>query len=147
MHKPDLHIRRMSAHQSPPQLAHPPIQNLANDQILTPEIMRTLITLYISPNNQPEFNKDYFLSPILAPEPLLAQFPKTYFLTGERDPLVDDTMIFAGRLRQTKLNQFIDAQEMGLVDERRIFDEKEHVEVSLLPGISHGFFPDGELFP
>ena len=119
----------------------------ANDQILTPEIMRTLITLYISPNNQPEFNKDYFLSPILAPEPLLAQFPKTYFLTGERDPLVDDTMIFAGRLRQTKLNQFIDAQEMSLVDERRIFDEKEHVEVSLLPGISHGFFQMVSFFP
>jgi len=119
----------------------------ANDRILTPEIMRTLIILYIGPKNQPNFNKDYFLSPILAPESLLAQFPKTYFLTGERDPLVDDTMIFAGCLRQAKLNQFLDVQDIGLVDERRIFDEKDHMEVSLLPGISHGFFQMVSFFP
>lgn len=56
-------------------------------------------------------------------------------------------MTFAGRLRQAKLNQFLDAQEMGLIDTRRIFDEKHHMEVSLLPGISHGFFQMVSFFP
>lgn len=49
----------------------------ANDRILTPKIMRTLIILYIGPHNQPNFNKSYFLSPILAPDSLLTQFPRS----------------------------------------------------------------------
>lgn len=129
------------------QFAVSSVLSYANDRILTPELMRALIILYVGPHSRPNFNKDYLLSPVLAPESLLAQFPKTYFLTGERDPLVDDTLIFAGRLRQAKLNQFLERQELGLVDERRTFDEKDHVEVSLLPGISHGFFQMVSFFP
>ena len=71
-----------------------------NDRILSPEMMRAMIILYIGPHNRPDFSTDFLLSPLLAPDSLLCRFPKTYFLTGERDPLVDDTVIFAGRLRQ-----------------------------------------------
>ncbi len=73
-----------------------------NDRVLTPEMMRAMIILYIGPHNRPDFASDYLLCPILAPDVLLARFPKTYFLTGERDPLVDDTVIFSGRLRRVK---------------------------------------------
>lgn len=120
-----------------------------NDRILSPEMMRAMIILYIGPHNRPDFSTDFLLSPILAPEALLARFPKTYILTGERDPLVDDTVIFAGRLRQAKLHKFRERQELGLEKSHVEFDEKEHVEVTLIPGISHGFlqfagfFPDG----
>ncbi|KAL1850914.1 hypothetical protein Plec18170_006751 [Paecilomyces lecythidis] len=120
-----------------------------NDRILTPEMMRAMIILYIGPYNRPDFSTDFLLSPVLASETLLARFPKTYFLTGERDPLVDDTVIFAGRLRQAKLHRFRERQELGLEKSHAEFNEKDHVEVSLIPGISHGFlqfalfFPDG----
>ncbi|PYH90770.1 alpha/beta-hydrolase [Aspergillus ellipticus CBS 707.79] len=118
-----------------------------SDRILTPEMMRAMIILYIGPHNRPDFNTDYLLSPALAPEALLARFPKTYFVTGERDPLVDDTVIFAGRLRQAKLRQFQERQELGLEKSSRSFNEKDHVEVSLIPGISHGFMQMAGLFP
>ncbi|KAL9119332.1 MAG: hypothetical protein Q9187_004113, partial [Circinaria calcarea] len=104
-----------------------------NDRILTPEMMRAMIILYVGPHNRPDFSTDYLLSPLLAPEALLARFPKTYFLTGERDPLVDDTVIFAGRLRQAKYNLFVQRKELGLIEAKDEFDEKDHVEVTLIP--------------
>ena len=118
-----------------------------NDRILTPEMMRAMIILYVGPHNRPDFSTDYLLSPLLAPEALLANFPKTCFLTGERDPLVDDTVIFAGRLRQAKQNQFVQRKELGLLSRRDDFDERDHVEVKLIPGISHGFLQFVGIFP
>ena len=118
-----------------------------NDRILTPEMMRAMIILYVGPHNRPDFSTDYLLSPLLAPEALLAHFPKTYFLTGERDPLVDDTVIFAGRLRQAKHNLFVQRKELGLLNSKEEFDEKDHVEVTLIPGISHGFLQFVSIFP
>ncbi|OKL62073.1 hypothetical protein UA08_02953 [Talaromyces atroroseus] len=119
------------------------------DRVLTPEMMRAMIILYIGPHNRPDFKTDFLLSPVLAPDAILAAFPKTYFITGERDPLVDDTVIFAGRIRQAKLQRFRERQDLGLEKSQLEFNEKEHVEVNLIPGISHGFvnfpgiFPDG----
>ena len=118
-----------------------------NDRILTPEMMRAMIILYLGPHNRPDFSTDYLLSPLLAPEALLANFPKTFFLTGERDPLVDDTVIFAGRLRQAKHNDFIQKKELGLLSAKDRFDEKDHVDVHLIPGISHGFLQFVAFFP
>ena len=118
-----------------------------NDRILTPEMMRAMIILYIGPYNRPDFSTDFLLSPLLAPEALLAHFPKTYFLTGERDPLVDDTVIFAGRIRQAKLQHFRERQDLGLEKSSAQFDEKRHVEVTLIPGISHGFLNIVSVFP
>ncbi|KAI9695308.1 MAG: hypothetical protein M1820_008715 [Bogoriella megaspora] len=118
-----------------------------NDRILTPEMMRAMIILYIGPHNRPDFATDFLLSPLLAPEALLTRFPKTYFLTGERDPLVDDTVIFAGRIRQAKLSKFTERKEMGLEQPNAIFREEDFVEVSLIPGISHGFLQFVSVFP
>ena len=118
-----------------------------NDRVLTPEMMRAMIILYVGPHNRPDFATDYLLSPLLAPEALLIKFPKTYFLTGERDPLVDDTVIFAGRLRQAKNNDFVQRKELGLLNSRDEFDDKDHVEVTLIPGISHGFLQFVSIFP
>ncbi|KAL7267924.1 hypothetical protein RUND412_009472 [Rhizina undulata] len=114
-----------------------------NDRILTPEMMRAMVILYIGPHNRPDFTTDYFLSPICAPESLLAQFPKTYFLTGERDPLVDDTVIMAGRIRAAKRAVWKSRYELGLV---RGEDER-NVEVRLVEGISHGFLQMAALWP
>lgn len=118
-----------------------------NDRILTPEMMRAMIILYVGPHNRPDFSTDFLLSPLLAPEALLANFPKTYFLTGERDPLVDDTVIFAGRLRQAKYNAFVQRKELGIIGSKDVFDERDHVEVALIPGISHGFLQFASIFP
>ncbi|KAI9681294.1 MAG: hypothetical protein M1817_002577 [Caeruleum heppii] len=133
------------------RLAMSSMISYTNDRILTPEMMRAMIILYVGPHNRPDFSTDFLLSPLLAPEALLARFPKTYFLTGERDPLVDDTVIFAGRIRQAKYAQWRERGELGLLNSREAkrFEERDHVNVTLVPGISHGFlqfvsvFPDG----
>jgi acetyl esterase/lipase len=117
-----------------------------NDRILTPEMLRAMIILYIGPHNRPDFTTDYLLSPVLAPDALLARFPKTYFLTGERDPLVDDTVIMAGRIRQAKQSRWRERRELGLTGGREM-NESEWLEVSLIPGISHGFLQLVGVYP
>jgi acetyl esterase/lipase len=118
-----------------------------NDRILSPEMMRAMIILYIGAHNRPDFSQDYLLSPILAPDSLLASFPKTYFLTGERDPLVDDTVIFAGRLRRAKMARHQADQDGRSMHLKREFDDRDVVEVALIPGISHGFLQFVGVFP
>lgn len=58
--------------------------------------------LFIGPHRNPDFAHDYHLSPVLAPSHILAQFPPLLMTCGEKDPFVDDTVIFAGRLREAK---------------------------------------------
>jgi len=118
-----------------------------NDRILTPEMMRAMIILYIGPHYRPDFSTDFLLSPLLAPESLLARFPRTWMLTGERDPLVDDTVIFAGRLRQAKRAEWHTARELGLTWARGEFREEDWVNVDLIPGISHGFLQFVSVYP
>ncbi|KND00948.1 uncharacterized protein SPPG_04049 [Spizellomyces punctatus DAOM BR117] len=73
------------------------------DRIITPEMMRAMALLYLGTSPVPvDLASDYYLSPVMAPDDLLARFPKTYLLCGEKDPFVDDTVVFAGRLRENK---------------------------------------------
>ena len=58
--------------------------------------------LYMGPSRSPDFATDYYISPILAPPGLLAHFPPVYLICGEKDPFVDDTVIFAGKIREAK---------------------------------------------
>lgn len=121
-----------------------------NDRVLTPEMMRAMIILYIGPHNRPDFSQDYLLSPVLAPDALLAKFPKTYFLTGERDPLVDDTVVFAGRLRRAKEAEFMQNMplESPISDSREAgYDDQDAAEVMLIPGTSHGFMQFPTVYP
>lgn len=64
--------------------------------------MRAMAILYIGPHRNPDFSTDYYISPILTPAQLLAQFPPLLMQCGEKDPFVDDTVIFAGRVREAK---------------------------------------------
>ncbi|KAH7133350.1 Alpha/Beta hydrolase protein [Dactylonectria estremocensis] len=121
-----------------------------NDRVLTPEMMRAMIILYIGEHNRPDFSQDYLLCPVLAPEALLVNFPKTYFLTGERDPLVDDTVIFAARLRRAKEAAFL--QESSTRNKKSDgkepeFNERDVAEVMLIPGTSHGFMQFPAVYP
>ncbi|KAG0172585.1 hypothetical protein DFQ28_004882 [Apophysomyces sp. BC1034] len=95
-----------------------------NDRIIPPDLMRAMAIMYLGPHNYPDFESDYLLSPVVAPLELLAQFPKTYMMCGEKDPFVDDTVIFAGRIRQAK---------------RQFHSNEDDVRVEFLQGISHAF--------
>ena len=66
--------------------------------------------LYIGPRRNPDFETDYYISPVLAPAHLLAHFPPVYLICGERDPFVDDTVIFSGRVREAKRSRRREAE-------------------------------------
>ena len=117
-----------------------------NDRILSPELLRGMVIMYVGEENRPDLGQDFLLSPIRAPEELLREFPKVFMLTGERDPLCDDTAIFEGRLRLAHLHKFQSRKELGLISERTRFDEKQYVEVEFIPGVSHGFLQFGSIY-
>ena len=119
------------------RVAVPSMISYFSDRLLNPEMMRAMIILYVGPHRKPNFATDYYLSPVLAPDYILSRFPKTYFMTGERDPLVDDTCIMAGRLRQAKRN----------AARRENFDTEAEVKINLIKGISHGFLQMAALYP
>lgn len=68
--------------------------------------------MYIGPHRNPDFKTDYRISPILTPSYLLAQYPPLLMQCGERDPFVDDTVIFAGRIREAKRARKIELELM-----------------------------------
>lgn len=68
--------------------------------------------LYIGPHLNPDFATDYHISPILTPSQLLAQFPPLLMQCGEKDPFVDDTIIFAGRVREAKRQRKYELMEL-----------------------------------
>lgn len=89
--------------------------------------------VYLGPHATPNFNTDYLLCPIHTPDEILAQFPTTYMMCGERDPFVDDTVILAGRIRQARLKY---RQEHPLDED---FPQGDGVRVKFLEGMSHAF--------
>ncbi|KAK9324262.1 Alpha/Beta hydrolase protein [Lipomyces orientalis] len=117
------------------------------DKIITPEMLRAMIILYIGPHSRPDFTTDYLLSPVNAPSELLAKFPKVYMICGEVDPLVDDTVIFAGRLREAKRSAMLRYEALAMSKPPSIQSESEFVDVMLIRGISHGFMQLPFLLP
>jgi acetyl esterase/lipase len=101
-----------------------------------------IFIVYLGPHSYPDFDTDYLLSPIVAPSSLLSQFPKIYMMCGEKDPFVDDTVIFAGRIRKAK-------REMNRKSHHHE-DDSESVTVRIMEGMSHAFLqmipflPDGD---
>lgn len=89
--------------------------------------------MYLGPHAPPDFGTDCLLSPIHTPDEILAHFPTTYMMCGEKDPLVDDTIILAGRIRQARLKY---RQEHPLDQD---FPQGDGVRVKLLEGMSHAF--------
>ncbi|KAJ1907106.1 hypothetical protein LPJ81_000965 [Coemansia sp. IMI 209127] len=99
--------RKQQQQPLPPNVGYVPLAMTSsftyfNDRILSPEMMRAMIIMYIGPNRRPDFRTDYYLSPRVAPDRLLERFPPVYFMCGEKDPMVDDTVLFAARIRQAK---------------------------------------------
>lgn len=144
------HVRQLSdlGYKRPKtRLAMSSMISYFNDRIISPEMLRAMILLYIGEHNKPDFATDFLLSPLRAPEALLAKFPRTFLLCGERDPLVDDTAIFAGRLRQAHAAEFERRKEFGIERDDAVFDDKKHVEVVFVNGVSHGFLQFVSVFP
>lgn len=126
--------------------------------------MRAMAILYIGPHLNPDFASDYHISPILTPPQLLAKFPPLLLQCGEKDPFVDDTIIFAGRVREAKRQRREEIRKVlamgrGNMDDgefQRLEDELGHLEVEsdedwlqmqIFSGWSHGYLQMPALMP
>jgi hypothetical protein len=126
--------------------------------------MRAMAILYIGPHLNPDFASDYHISPILTPAQLLAKFPPLLLQCGEKDPFVDDTIIFAGRVREAKRQRREEIRKVlgmgrGNMDDaefQRLEDELGHLEVEsdedwlqmqIFSGWSHGYLQMPALMP
>jgi len=126
--------------------------------------MRAMAILYIGPHLNPDFASDYHISPILTPAPLLAKFPPLLLQCGEKDPLVDDTIIFAGRVREAKRQRrgeirkmlALGRDNMDNAEFQRLEEELDHLEVEsdedwlqmqIFSGWSHGYLQMPTLMP
>ncbi|KAI9138843.1 Alpha/Beta hydrolase protein, partial [Paraphysoderma sedebokerense] len=143
-----IHVPPPSHHGRPSQQAHAPLaltsrMSYFSCRVLPPETMRALALLYLGPSQVGvNLHQNYHLSPVLARNEILEKFPKTYFLVGEKDPLVDDTVVFAGRLREAKKlawkrrqmdNKFLGANLSNSPSDTDV------AEVAILEGVSHAF--------
>lgn len=101
------------------------------DRIINPELIRAMAFLYLGGSPvTPDFKSDYYLSPIVAPQELLARFPKTYLICGGKDPFVDDTVLFAGKLKDAKKNARKGWQRFRETRERR---KSERIRTESIP--------------
>ncbi|SCZ88475.1 BZ3500_MvSof-1268-A1-R1_Chr2-1g04434 [Microbotryum saponariae] len=144
-----------NAHKAPIQtrLAMTSRTAFFNDRIISPSMCRAMALLYIGPNNTPDMHSDYHISPIFTPANLLAQFPPVYLSCGERDPFVDDTVIFAGKVREAKEARKLEllARENRHGESLRMSgssaprdplldqDEDDWAKMQILGGWSHGY--------
>jgi len=126
--------------------------------------MRAMAILYIGPHLNPDFASDYHISPILTPSRVLAKFPPLLLQCGEKDPLVDDTIIFAGRVREAKRQRreeirktlAIGRGDMDDTEFQKLEDELSHLDVEsdedwlqmqIFSGWSHGYLQMPSLMP
>lgn len=133
-----------------------------SDRIISPPMCRAMALLYVGPRNAPDLHTDYHISPIFTPASLLAQFPPVYLACGERDPFVDDTVIFAGKVREAKESRKMELQARqskfgeglrmstsAIATRDPILDEDEDdwVQMKILEGWSHGYLQMMSLLP
>lgn len=131
--------------------------------------MRAMAILYMGPKRRPDFESDYYISPILAPSALLVQFPPILLTCGEKDPFVDDTVIFAGRIREAKRARKAEilrgmagrsarfgedlrmsvGESAANKEQRRLLEETDEdwVDMRIIEGWSHGYLQMPTLLP
>ncbi|CAE6518040.1 unnamed protein product [Rhizoctonia solani] len=113
------------------------------DRIISPSMMRAMAILYIGPKNNPDFKTDYRISPLLAPSSLLAEFPPLLMTCGEKDPFVDDTVVFAGRIREAKRMKKREGSRFGeglrMSKKESEAEDREWVHMHIYEGWSHGY--------
>ncbi|GAA97362.1 uncharacterized protein L969DRAFT_87298 [Mixia osmundae IAM 14324] len=133
-----------------------------NDRIISPSMMRAMALCYVGPQHCPDMATDYYLSPVVMPEHLLARLPPMKICVGERDPLVDDSLVMAGRIREAKQARRSQAllrqrskhgESLRMSSQAQASDpiidqtEDDWIELRIIEGYSHGFLQMLQLLP
>jgi len=88
-------------------------------------------------------NSEPFMSPVFAPDEALRRFPPTRIVVGEFDPLLDDSVMFYNvkiiLLSKIIINWNLIKQRLKAID--------HDVEISIRPGLGHGFLQLVNLAP
>ncbi|KAF5100711.1 hypothetical protein DV451_002474 [Geotrichum candidum] len=109
------------------------------DAILAAPALYCMVLLYTGTDRgSTDFKNEPLMSPLWADETLLSEFPKTYITCGDIDPLVDDSVMFASRLRNARRKHVETDRDLATTD---------IVEIKLLTAISHGFLQFEDVWP
>ncbi|KAG0368724.1 hypothetical protein BGZ54_001312 [Gamsiella multidivaricata] len=103
-----------------------------DDQVLSSSFLRALMVMYIGGDPTLDLKSNYLVSPIHTPDHILAQYPRTYIIAGEKDPLVDDSIIFMAKLRRAKRTASADLESDTL---------------RIVSGVSHAFLQMTSIVP
>lgn len=82
------------------EIFSPSILYSLDDYILHISLLMMVCQFYLEPDDKPQ--KDFMISPICTPDNILKQFPRTYLLLCEKDPLHDDTLRYFLRMMYNK---------------------------------------------
>ncbi|KAF9957918.1 hypothetical protein BGZ65_001787 [Modicella reniformis] len=103
-----------------------------DDQVLGSSFLRALMVMYIGGDPTLDHKSNYLVSPIHTPDHILAQYPRTYIMSGEKDPLADDSIIFMAKLRRAKRAASVDLESDTL---------------RIVTGVSHAFMQMTSIVP
>lgn len=134
----------LTRHLHSPYLALSSRMSYFTDRILPPSLVRCMALLYLGHSSVRNPGEDMFLSPVIAPDHLLEQMPRTWMMCGNKDPFVDDTIIWAARVREAQRNKNL--RESGLAHDS-IGLENDWVTVKIYEGLSHAYLQMLSILP
>lgn len=107
-----------------------------SDKVIPAEGLYVMVLMYIGTDRGIDFHNDPLVSPLWAKSELLEQFPRCFVICGTCDPLVDDSVIFASRLRNARRKN---APHLDI--------HEDILKFKLLKGLSHGFLQFETVYP
>ncbi|KAG0235969.1 hypothetical protein BGW42_004424 [Actinomortierella wolfii] len=109
-----------------------------DDPIICPEFARAMAIMYTGSNAIFSNPDQYETSPIRTPDHLLQQFPPVFIMSGQKDPLVDDSLLFMARLKRARrATQEANPQMIYLRQDK----------LRIVRDVSHGFLHLMSLMP
>ena len=110
----------------------------SQDPILNYQSLQIVLNSYLGEKNLDLGKTEPLVSPAIVSDEILAQFPQTFLMAGDVDPLLDDSTYFFRRLREVNVPTAI-----------RIYRHLPHGYLNLpaqLPNAPRAIFDAGKIF-
>ena len=123
-----------------------------NDMIVSPEFLITMGKMYVGDHRMHDIDpaKDIYMSPINAPDAILSHFPPTFIQAGDKDPMIDDSIIFTARLRglfKRRERELSDLRPTRRSKAKVAKESIQNVQLRVFEGCSHAYLQMLSILP